>query len=133
MAVVDAQDREVRRVHHGDHRERAEIHQQLAVAGDNEHALVRTRKREAEPHHGGRPHGTAERVDMRRIARHGADVAGGAARARDEQEILVPPYQRRHRFAALEHETGRRRIRQVGDFARCHIDLKTAWRRSAAG
>ena len=47
VAVVDAQDREIGGVHHRDGGERADVHQQLAVAGDDQHALVRARQREA--------------------------------------------------------------------------------------
>ena len=107
VAVVDAEDREIGRVDHRDGGERAEAHEQLAVAGDDEHALVRPRQRQAEPHHAGRAHGAAERIDVGAVAGHRADVAGGAAQSGDEQEILVAADQRRHRFAALEHEARR--------------------------
>jgi hypothetical protein len=55
------------------------------------------------------------------VAGHGADVAGGAAEPGDEQEILVPPDQRRHRLAAVEDEPFRNGLRQIGGrVARCH-------------
>jgi hypothetical protein len=53
-----------------------------------------------------------QRIDVRAIARHRADVASGAAQSRDDQEILMPADQRRHRFAPFQHEGGRRRHRR---------------------
>jgi hypothetical protein len=43
MTVIDADDREICRVHHRDSRQRADIHQKLAVAGHDEHTPVGTR------------------------------------------------------------------------------------------
>ncbi len=108
VAVVDAEDGEVGGIDHRDGGERADVHQELAVARDNEHALVGTCEREAEPHHAGRAHGAAERIDVRAVAGHRADVTGGAAQSHHEQEVLVAADQGRHRLAALEHEAGRR-------------------------
>jgi hypothetical protein len=107
VAVVDAEDRQVRRIDHRDGGERADVHKELSVAGDDEDALVRPRQREPEPHHAGRAHRAAERIDVGAVAGDRADVAGAASQAGDEQEILVAPDQRRHRFAPLEHEARR--------------------------
>jgi len=41
MAVIDAEDREVGRVQDGDGRERADIHQQFAVSGRDQHPADR--------------------------------------------------------------------------------------------
>src|SRR5262249_55175047 len=109
VPVVDTEDREIGRIDHGDGGERADIHEELAVAGDDEDALVGPRQREAKPHHGGRAHRAGERIDVGGVAGHRADVAGGAAQSGDEQKILVAADQRGHRFAALEHEARRGR------------------------
>ena len=45
VTVVDADDREVRRVDHRDGRKRADAHEQIAVAGDHQHAFVGPRQR----------------------------------------------------------------------------------------
>ena len=141
VAVVDAQDREVGRIDHRDGGKRADAHQQLAVAGDDQHALVRARQRQAEPHHAGGAHGAAERIDVGAVARNGTDVAGGAAQSGDEQKILVAADQRRHGFAALQYETrgggrGQADVTLRDDIA-FHLKmaccLKTVWRRSAVG
>ena len=56
----------------------------------------------------GGAHRAAERKHMRLVAGHRADVVGGAAEPGDDQEILVPADQLRHRVAAVEHDAGQR-------------------------
>src|SRR4029077_14410016 len=48
VAVVDAEDGEVGRIDDGDGGERTEVHQELAVAGDDQDALVRAGERKAQ-------------------------------------------------------------------------------------
>ena len=50
VAVVEADDREVLRLFDADGGERTQRHQNIPVAGHDQHALVRLRQREAEPH-----------------------------------------------------------------------------------
>src|SRR3981189_995575 len=90
-----------------------------------------------EPHHAGRAHRAAERIDVGAVAGDRADVAGAASQAGDEQEILVAPDQRRHRFAPLEHEARRGGgCQSFGtghhSFLKTVCSIKTVWRLSAA-
>src|SRR5262249_5478492 len=87
MAVVDDKDRQVRRVQDRDRRERADIHQELAVAGRDQHALVGTREGKAQPDHAGAAHRARHRVDMRAVMGQRGDVTRRAGKPRDEQEI----------------------------------------------
>ena len=108
VAVVDADDREVGRVHHRDGGERADVHQQLAVAGDDQHRLSGCASARPSPIMQGAPIAPLERKDVGAVARHSADVVRDAAEAGDDQEILVRADQLRHRFAAIEHDAGHR-------------------------
>jgi hypothetical protein len=90
VSVVDAQDREVGRVDHRDAGKRTDVHQELAVAGHDEHAFLRPREREAEPHHARRAHGACERIDMRAIPGDRADIAGRPAQAGDDEKVFMP-------------------------------------------
>ena len=104
MAVIDADDREIGRVHHRDRRERADIHQQLAVTGHDEHALVGTGEREAEPDLHAPTHRPGHRIGVRPVAGQSCDIAARAGEPADDQKILVPADQRRHRVAPVEDE-----------------------------
>ena len=134
MAVVDAHDREVGRVHHRDGGERADVHQQLAVARDHEHAPVAARERQAEADHAGGAHGAGEDEGVVAVVGERRDVARCAGKARDDQKILVPADERRQRLAPVEHESRRSGGCQIArGRVPSHVGLlKTAWRRAVS-
>ena len=104
MPVIDADDREIGRIHHRYRRERADIHQQLAVSGDDEHSLVGTGEREAEAYRASPAHRACHRVGVRPVTGQSRDVAARAREPADDQEILVPADQGRYRIAPVEDE-----------------------------
>jgi hypothetical protein len=104
MPVIDADDREIGCVHHRYRRERADIHQQLAIAGHDEHAPVGTSQRETEPDHAGPAHGAGHRIGVRPVPGQSRDVAARPRETADDQKILVAADQGRHRVPPVEDE-----------------------------
>jgi hypothetical protein len=105
--------REIRRVEDRHGRQRADIHQDLAVARRHQHALVGPRQRQAEADHHRAAHRPRHRVDLCAVMRQRGDVARGAGKAGDDEEIIRLADQRRHRLAAVEHEAGGHRRRDI--------------------
>jgi hypothetical protein len=120
MTVVDAEDREIGRVHDRNRRERSDIHQQLAVAGDDKHTPVRTGERKAQADHAGSAHRARHRVGVRPVSGQSRDVAARAREAADDQKILVPTDQGRNRIAPVEDElrVGRPPVAVIGHHPR---------------
>jgi hypothetical protein len=104
MTVIDADDHEIGRVHHRYRRERADIHQQLAIAGDDEHAPVRTGEREAEPDHARPAHRAGHCVGVGPVPGQSRDVAARARETADDEKIIVPADQGRHGVPPVEDE-----------------------------
>jgi hypothetical protein len=100
--VVDHHDAQVRRLLHADGGERAQAHQHLAVAGDDQHAPLRLGKRETQPHHGGLPHRAPHREAERRVSR-GGDVPRGRAETRDHEQLAAVLEQLLHHLAPAHH------------------------------
>ena len=65
---------------------------------------------------------------IRQLEEAGADIVGGAAEARHDQEVLVPPDQLRHRLAALEHDDLVHRGLVINDNL-----VRPRWRHPGAG
>ena len=106
MAVVDADDGEVGGVHQGDGGEGAEIHQQFAIAGDAEDALVGLGQGEAEGHGCGCPHGAGQGVDVGGVVGDGGEFLGGAGEAADAEEVLRLFDEQGNDVAAVKHGGG---------------------------
>src|SRR5712671_3276485 len=100
MAVIDANDREIGRVHYRDGGEGTNIHQQFAVTGHDQDPLVGTGERKAEPDHASAAH----RVGVRSILRQRRDIAARAGKPADDQKIVVAADQGRDRIAPVEDE-----------------------------
>jgi hypothetical protein len=147
MAVIDANDRKIGRVHYCDRGEGTDIHQQFAVTGHDQDPLVGTCERKAEPDHASAAHGTGHRVGVRSILRQRRDIAAGAGEPADNQKIVVSADQGRDRIAPVEDEirsdSGRRfpfdrhqcLLACLGAFAGLTIAevTKTALRRAVFG
>src|SRR4051794_18662613 len=105
--VVEHRDREIARVLRRDRRQRAEAHEELAVAGDDEHRASRLREGEPEPDHRGAAH-RAPKIEVERMIAGGGDVVGRRAEPGDDQEVAPAlqeprdggaPVERRRHFA----------------------------------
>ncbi len=104
VAVVDADDRQIRRIEQRDGRKRADVHQKLAVASDNKNAPVAPRQRETKPDHAGATHRSAHGKAVGRVLCKGGDVARRASKSGNDQKILMPANERRQRLAPVECE-----------------------------
>jgi hypothetical protein len=94
----------VRRIEQRDGGERADVHQKLAVAGDNKNAPVAPRQREAKSHHAGAAHRATHGKAVGRVLRKGGDVARRAGKPGNNQKILMPANECRQRLAPVEYE-----------------------------
>src|SRR4051812_47646884 len=99
--VVEHGDREIARVLRRDRRQRAEAHEEFAVAGDDEHRPSRLRKRKPEPDHRGAAH-RAPKVEVERMIASGGDVVGRRAEPGDDQQVAPALQQPRDGGAAVE-------------------------------
>ena len=83
MSVIYAEDREIGRVQHPDRSERSDIHQELAVAGHHQDALVGAGERQAEADHRGAAHRARHRIGVRPIAGQRRDIAARPSETAD--------------------------------------------------
>ena len=108
VAVVDADDRKIGRIHHCRGRERPDVHEEFAVPGDHQHPPLRACEGETESHRGRGAHRAREREHVRCVVTQEREVAGGSGEAGHDEEVLVVCDELRHRLVAVEEEIGRR-------------------------
>jgi hypothetical protein len=116
-AVLEDEMKEILRRDLADRDERAEVHQQAAVAVEHDHALVGPAEREAEPMRGRKPHGTVREV----VERMRADVDPVERRRVDRQHdvgVGHVPGQRLEAFVALHRHAG---LRPISSTTGCEV------------
>src|SRR5580700_11567630 len=101
MTVVEDGNRQVRRALHADRRERAQSHQHLTVAGDDENAAVGLGNRQPQADHRRRAHCTPQ-IEVVLVVGDRRGIPGRRAEPGDEQRIAAIFEQDADRPAAVE-------------------------------